>query len=233
MIVLAGGSGSRLDPGVNKVYRTVAGRAVLTYSLDTLQRSSVVDRVILVVRPVDRTEAAEAVARAEITKLTATVPGGPTRQESERSGLEALSLDIEAGEIELVGIHDGARPFVTLDLIESLYAAARQHGGAIPVLPLEESLYQRAAGFAEPVALGALVRVQTPQAFAAAPLLAAYRSAALAGFSGYDTAETMERFSNITTAVVAGDPRNIKLTVPEDFSAAEEMAHHWSAGRWK
>jgi 2-C-methyl-D-erythritol 4-phosphate cytidylyltransferase len=80
---------------------------------------------------------------------------------------------------------------------------------------------------------GTLVRVQTPQAFAAAPLLAAYRSAARVGFAGFDTAETMEKFSDVTVGVVEGDARNIKLTMMDDLAVAEDLARLWEGGRWK
>jgi 2-C-methyl-D-erythritol 4-phosphate cytidylyltransferase len=132
-----------------------------------------------------------------------------------------------------VAIHDGARPFASLHLIESLLTEARRVGGAIPAVAVEETLYRTDDCYAMPVSSGALVRVQTPQAFAAAPLLAAYRSAARVGFSGFDTAETMEKFSNVTVGVVEGDVHNIKLTVFDDIAVAEDLARRWERGRWR
>lgn len=233
MIVLAGGSGSRMDPSMNKVYRTVGNRSVLAYSLDTFERASLVDRVVLVVRPGDRPRAAASMAEVSMVKRCSMVDGGASRQESEIAGLEALASEIESGQIELVAIHDGARPFATLDLIDSLFVEAGRRGGAIPAVPVEETLYRAIDGYAIPLPTGALARVQTPQVFAAGPLLAAYRAAARVGFNGFDTAETMERFSTVTVGVVAGDVRNIKLTISGDFALAEELAHRWKAGRWE
>ena len=106
-------------------------------------------------------------------------------------------------------------------------------GGAIPAVAVEENLYATNDGYAVPVPSGSLARVQTPQAFAAVPLLAAYRAAARVGFSGFDTAETMEKFSNVTVGVVEGDLHNIKLTVSDDFAVAEDLARRWEGGRWK
>lgn len=232
-IVLAGGSGSRVDPAVNKVYLNLADRIILGYSLETMQLCSLVDHIVLVVRPVDRPRAEEVVAQTGITKLYSIVNGGAARQESELAGLEAIAPEIESGAIDLVAIHDGARPFATMSLVEAVVSSARSHGGALPALPVEESLYRISDGTAEPLAATTLVRVQTPQAFAAGPLLAAYRAAAIAGFSGFDTAETIERFSTVAVKAVAGDPRNIKLTFVEDFFVAEELAGRWQAGRWK
>lgn len=233
MIVLAGGSGSRMDPTVNKVYLTIGDRSILAFSLDTLERVPMVERIVLVTRPDDHARAASALTEAGLTKPCSIVDGGATRQESEMAGLESLAPAIESGEINLVAIHDGARPFASLQLIETLFNEARRLGGAIPAVTMEAPLYGISDGYALPVSSGSLVRVQTPQTFAAAPLLAAYRSAARAGFSGFDTAETMEKFSNVTVGVVEGDVRNIKLTVLDDFAVAEDLARRWEGGRWK
>lgn len=233
VIVLAGGSGSRMDPTLNKVYLTIGRRSVLAFSLDTLERASTVERVVLITRPEDHARAVSALTEAGLTKPCSIVDGGATRQESEMAGLESLARVIDSGEITLVAIHDGARPFASLHLIESLLTEARRVGGAIPAVAVEETLYRTDDCYAMPVSSGALVRVQTPQAFAAAPLLAAYRSAARVGFSGFDTAETMEKFSNVTVGVVEGDVHNIKLTVFDDIAVAEDLARRWERGRWR
>jgi 2-C-methyl-D-erythritol 4-phosphate cytidylyltransferase len=192
-----------------------------------------VERIVLVTRPDDSSLAASAVTDAGLTKPCSIVGGGATRQESEMAGLERLAPAIEADEIDLVAIHDGARPFASLDLIESVFNEASRLGGAIPAVTVEETLYGTSDGYAKPLESGTLVRVQTPQAFAAAPLLAAYRSAARVGFSGFDTAETMEKFSDVTVGVVEGDARNIKLTMMDDLGVAEDLARLWDGGRWK
>ena len=233
MIVLAAGTGSRMDGTLNKVYLTIGGRSILAFSLDTLERAPTVERVVLVTRPDDRARAASALTEAGLTKPCSVVDGGSTRQDSELAGLESLAPAIDAGEIQLVAIHDGARPFASLHLIESLLTEARRVGGAVPAVPVEEPLYRTNDSYAVALSSGALVRVQTPQAFAAAPLLAAYRSAARVGFSGLDTAETMEKFSKVTVGVVEGEVHNIKVTVPGDFAVASELAGRWERGRWK
>jgi 2-C-methyl-D-erythritol 4-phosphate cytidylyltransferase len=230
-IVLAGGRGSRVQHDVNKVYLPIGERDMLEYSLETMSRSPSVDRVVLVVRDEDRSRAENLVAEIVPAKLTNVVIGGATRHESEQAGLEALAGDIEAGAIGMVAIHDGARPFMTLDLLESTISVARHRGGAIPGLRVHETLY-RIGDSPEALPQDALRRVQTPQVFWARPLLDAYRRAAAAGVEGVDTAETVERFSDLEVAVVAGDRRNIKLTFVEDFFLAEEYALVWDKGEW-
>ena len=232
VIVVAGGSGTRVGQEVNKVYLPIRRRATLTYSLETLERATVVDEIVLVVRDEDRPAAAAAAAAVPISKPLHTVTGGSSRQLSELAGLEAIASSIESGEIDLVAIHDGARPFATTTLLESVLASARAKGGAIPGLVIDGPVYRREGGRIEPLPAGGLRRVQTPQAFRAQPLLEAYRRASAAGFEGIDTAETIERFADLTTVVVAGDPRNIKLTFVEDFFVAEDLALRWEPGCW-
>jgi 2-C-methyl-D-erythritol 4-phosphate cytidylyltransferase len=232
VIVVAGGAGSRIGREVNKVYLPIRRRATLTYSLETLEQAPAVAEIVLVVRDEDRASAREAAAAVPITKPLHTVTGGSSRQLSELAGLEAIAPAIESGGIELVAIHDGARPFLTIALLESVLDRARTEGGAIPGLMIDGPVYRREGDRIALLPDGALRRVQTPQAFRAKPLLDAYRRAAEAGFEGADTAETVERFGEVTTVVVTGEPGNLKLTFVEDFFVAEDLALRWERGRW-
>jgi 2-C-methyl-D-erythritol 4-phosphate cytidylyltransferase len=232
-IILAGGSGSRMQKEINKVYLPISNRDMLEFSIETMDRSPFVERIVLVVRDEDRPNVELLIAETMPSKLTDVVTGGATRHESEEAGLEQLAAAIDDGSIDLVAIHDGARPFMTLDLLESVIAAARESGGAIPGLEVEEPLFRHLDDGVEILEQTTLRRVQTPQAFVARPLLVAYRRAREAGFQGVDTAETIERFSDLAITVVPGDPHNIKVTFVEDFFAAEGYATEWDKGRWR
>ena len=232
-IILAGGSGSRMQKEINKVYLPISNRDMLEFSIETMDRSPFVERIVLVVRDEDRPNAELLIAETMPSKLTDVVTGGSTRHESEEAGLEQLAGAIDDGSIDLVAIHDGARPFMTLELLESVITAARETGGAIPGLEVEEPLFRHDGGEVELLEQTSLRRVQTPQAFHARPLLLAYRRAKEAGFQGVDTAETIERFSDLSITVVPGDPHNIKVTFVEDFFAAEGYALQFDKGRWK
>jgi 2-C-methyl-D-erythritol 4-phosphate cytidylyltransferase len=232
-VVLAGGRGSRVQSEVNKVFLPIQDHEVLEYSLETFDRSAAVTQIVVVARKEDgpRLEAIlEALAPSKSVRM---IYGGATRHQSEVSGLEFLAPAIEAGLIDLVAVHDGARPFMTLDLLESCIAAAEVKGGAIPGLAPESPLYRMSAGMAIPLGADSVIRAQTPQVFAARPLLSAYRAAARAGVEGVDTAETVERFGGVGVALVPGDERNIKVTFVEDLFRAEELALSWDHGRWK
>jgi 2-C-methyl-D-erythritol 4-phosphate cytidylyltransferase len=233
VVVLAGGSGTRLQRAENKVFLPLGGQALLAWSLTAFEASPLVERIVLVVRQGDEDRAADVTGPLRLTKLTGTVVGGSTRHESERAGLEQLAPDIEAGVVDLVAIHDAARPFVREALLERIFEVARRVGGAVPALELtgEFLLHLGTDGAGTPLPTTELRRVQTPQAFQARALLDAHRRAWRAGFQGADTAESVERYSEVEVEVVAGDADNVKVTYLEDLTQAEELARAWDAER--
>jgi 2-C-methyl-D-erythritol 4-phosphate cytidylyltransferase len=236
-IVLAGGLGARVRSGINKVFLPVRDRAVLDYSVRTFQRVSDVSRIVIVVRPEDR-HRLDHLTGPDLSGPGAgpplsTVAGGVTRHQSEVSAIEFLATAIEADAIDLVAIHDGARPFMTFELLDACIEAAARFGGAVPGMPPEAPLYRMEKGAAVPLGGDALIRVQTPQVFKARPLLDAYRASVEAGFEGVDTAETMEKFSTVEVAIVPTDERNMKVTFVEDLLRAEELATNWDDGKWR
>lgn len=231
-IVLAGGSGSRMQADINKVYLPIRERDLLEYSVETVERSPTISDVVVVVREEDRTKAEHLIDRVLPAKRTTVAIGGTSRHLSELSGLRALADRIDAGAIDVVAIHDGARPFMTFDLLEEVVGVARRHGGAVPGLEITEPLYRAEGGGVAMLPGERLRRVQTPQAFRAPELLAAYEASVADGFEGVDTAEAVERYTDLDVHVIEGDPRNIKVTFVEDFFAAEEYALEWSKGSW-
>ena len=232
-VVLAGGRGSRLRGEVNKVYLPIGGRDMLESSLQTFDRAPTVDRIVVVARPDDLGYLEGIVASGTLSTPVTVATGGATRHQSERSGIEVLAPAIEAGEVELVAVHDGARPFVTVDLLDRVAEAARRHGGAVPALPVEGELYRREGVRALHLGDAVLRRAQTPQVFRSRPLLEGYRRAAAEDFEGVDTAETAQRFTDLDVALVVGDRRNLKVTFVEDLLVAEDLARTWSPEGWR
>ncbi len=226
MLLLAGGSGTRMGATGNKVYLTVGGRPLLAYALAACEAADVVDDVVVVVRAGDETFAAPLVAAS--SKVRAVVPGGSTRTRSEQAGLAALG---SRAPDEVIAIHDGARPFLTVHLLERLVEAARCDGAAVPALPVPP-LLEDDEGRLVALDRGPLVHVQTPQAFLAGPLLAAYDLASGGGDDGADTAETVALAGGPAARIVPGDPRNLKVTTPADLPVAEEYAARWRDGAW-
>jgi 2-C-methyl-D-erythritol 4-phosphate cytidylyltransferase len=220
-VVLASGAGTRVGAATNKVYLPVAGRSVVSWSLNAFARTPGIATLVLVTRPVDA-EFVEDVLRHEVDAEVEVVHGGRTRQESELAALRHLRERIETGAIDTVLLHDGARPLVSTTLIAEVLRVAREHGGALPGLRADD-IVALADGTGDAVTTpgtDTLVRAQTPQGFRAAPLLAAYERAEAEGFVGTDTASCMERFSELPVRWVPGEERNIKVTYPHDLVIA-------------
>lgn len=213
-VVLAGGSGTRLGAEGNKVYLPLAGRPLLSWSLVAFARAPSIGRLVLVTRPADRAEAEEAAGGLDVE----IVDGGATRHGSEWAALTLLAPAIRAGDVDVIAIHDGARPVVAEELIEDTVAAAREHGAVVPGVPLTDVTDTEL----RPVA-GTLVRVQTPQAFRAGLLLDAYERAEVDGFAGTDTAACVERYAGVPVHRTPGDPRNVKVTYRADLALAEAL----------
>lgn len=222
-VVLAGGSGSRMEADGNKAYIPLAGRRLVAWSLNTLSALPEVGRTLLVTRAADRALAEETVDR-ETRGDVQVIEGGPSRHGSEWAALCHLRTAIESGEIDLVLIHDAARPLVTLTLSRAVLLAAAEHGGAVPGLPVDDLATVGPDGRLDTgVRSGQLVRAQTPQAFHAAPLLKAYAAAMVDGFEGTDTSASIERYTELAVHWVTGDPRNVKVTYPQDLFLAERL----------
>jgi 2-C-methyl-D-erythritol 4-phosphate cytidylyltransferase len=222
-VVLAGGSGPRIGAAGNKAYLPVAGRPLVSWALRAFAAVPEVRRLVLVIRAADRA-AAERTVAAEVGVPVEVILGGVARHDSEHQALAHLAPAIRAGELDVVAIHDGARPVIDPVLIGNVLAAADRHGGAIPGLALPDLAVAGPGGEPAPVPAGRrLVRVQTPQAFRAGPLLAAYQAAARDGFAGTDTAACVECYTGVPVHCLPGDPRNIKVTYPADLLVAERL----------
>jgi 2-C-methyl-D-erythritol 4-phosphate cytidylyltransferase len=220
-IVLAAGSGTRVGNSRNKVYLPLAGRRIVTWSLEVFQKIPGIGRLVLVVRDDDRELAAEVLDRELPGVPVDLVTGGDTRHESEYRALLHLAEDIRRGEIDVVLVHDAARPLAPLRIVEEVLATAIREGSAIPALPCEDVVGVDSHGRMSHAGRSGMVRVQTPQAFRSGPLLAAYQAAASDGFTGTDTASCVERYEGLAVQVVSGDPRNIKVTYADDLFTAE------------
>jgi 2-C-methyl-D-erythritol 4-phosphate cytidylyltransferase len=212
-VVLAGGSGVRMGAGVNKVYLPLAGRPVVSWSLEAFSQVPDVGVLVLVARPADDVDGVLGDLPVEV------VHGGATRQESELAALRHLASRVADGVVDVILLHDAARPLVSPALIADVLRAARAHGGAVPGLPAEDVVAVAGDVVCGPPLDGA-IRVQTPQGFLAAPLIEAYEQAARDDFTGTDTASCMERYSGLPVQWVPGDEHNIKVTYPHDLAIA-------------
>ncbi len=218
VVILAGGSGSRVGAETNKVLLPLGGSTVLGRSVTTVLAVPDVTRLVIGVRAGDEDAVREAIAPLLGDREVRLVPGGATRHASEWAALQALADDIDSGTVDVIAVHDGARPLASPDLFEATIAAAREHGGALPVVELPGLLGRDLRPVADHLA-----GVQTPQAFRAGPLLAAHRRAAADGFESTDTAACFERYADLPVFAVHGGATNLKVTFPEDLVTAERL----------
>ena len=209
VIVAAGGS-TRMG-GADKMSELLLGRPLLQWSVEAMAAAQSVARVVLVTRP-DRV--AELAALPWLRDATV-VAGGERRSDSVRAGVNAATADF-------VLVHDGARPLATPALADSVAAAAAQHGAAVPVVPVVDSLKRDAGGtLGSPVVRDGLVRAQTPQGARRELLLDAMTAAGDEAFS--DEAALLES-RGVAIATVPGEATNIKVTLPEDLQMVRALA---------
>jgi 2-C-methyl-D-erythritol 4-phosphate cytidylyltransferase len=210
----------------NKVFLEIDGVPMLDWSLRAFDQAPSVDRVTLVAARSDLDVSRKACAR--FSKPSPVIEGGATRHESEFLGLVSLAADIEAGEIDLVLVHDAVRPFASAELVERLVANARRAGAVIPGVPVASGLVTAADGQVTGYP-SSLYAVQTPQAFEARLVLDAHRRAQRERFEGTDTASVVER-AGVAVEVIDGSFDNIKVTTPDDLVRARAIAEHLALG---
>jgi len=222
-VVLAAGIGARVGADGNKAYLPLAGRSMVSWSLDALTRVPDVARAVMVFRRGER-ELAQHTVESELPDATVEfVEGGDSRHASEFNVLRYLAADIDAGSIDVVVVHDAARPMAGPDMFVTAIAMARDFGGAIPALPLTGVVRSTPAGLESASSAAGLVRVQTPQAFRALPLLQAYRAAERERFEGTDTSSCVEKYTDLDVRTFGGQARNLKVTYAHDIAVAERL----------
>jgi len=213
-LVVAAGTGSRVGGDLPKQYRRLAGRTILSHALERLRHPGI-DEILVVIAPGQEQLYRESV---DITPLPAFAIGGATRQQSVRNGLETIAA---SGGAAHVLIHDAARPFMPPAVVDRLLQALDHAPGAVPVLPVIDTLARSDGRLGAPVPREDVVRIQTPQAFRFEAILAAHR-----GWPGEqqatDDAQVL-RALGMDVATVMGDRSLEKLTFEEDFTRAERL----------
>lgn len=221
VVVLAAGAGTRVGAGANKVLLPLGDAVVLVHSLRAALAVPGVVRLVVVARPGEEDDVARVLAPELGEREVVLVSGGATRPDSERAALAVLREDVAGGVVDVVAIHDGARPLAPASLFATVIDAAREHGGAVPGVPVT-GLVTRDDRSVVP---GPTVGVQTPQAFRAGPLLDCFDRALADGVAATDTAGVLERYADASVRVVAvtGSPRNLKITFADDLDVARRL----------
>lgn len=209
-IIVAAGKGIRAGGSIPKQFAPLCGKPMLVHSVTALTSNPMITQTIIVIG-----EGQQDHARDIQLENVSFVEGGAERRDSVRAGLEAL----EGKGVTRVLIHDAARPFIPAAVIDALLAALDHAPGAVPALPVADTLAKGADTLGDNVPRAGLNRIQTPQAFHYDAILAAHR-AWPDGEEATDDAQMLRRAGH-DVALVPGDAMLEKITHPADFAAAE------------
>jgi 2-C-methyl-D-erythritol 4-phosphate cytidylyltransferase len=219
-IVVAAGKGERFG-APDKVFLPLGGRPLLAHALTTTEQARSIRDVVLVIGEHTRPTALDLISEWGWTKIRSVVSGGSRRQNSVAAGLEALAPDIE-----IVAIHDGARPLATAALFDSCISEAISSGAAIAAAPVADTLKRVTAGrITETVSREHLWAAQTPQAFRVDLLRQAFQFAAQEQLDVTDEASLLEAMG-VPVAIVPSTSANLKITHQDDLWLAEALYAH-------
>ena len=218
-IIAAAGAGTRMASDRPKQFLLLAGTPVIFHTLKVFEQCDSINEVIVVLPAEESAGFLSMVGKMGLRKIARVVPGGVTRADSVKRGLMA----IRSATAEIVAVHDGVRPFVTVEEINDTIAAAKDTGAAILVAPVTDTIKQvRDQSVVKTLDRVGLRRALTPQCFRYELLKEAYQRADINDPSLTDESALVEQLGH-SVSVVEGSARNIKITSAEDLQIAEAL----------
>ena len=212
-VIVAAGTASRMG-GIDKVMAPLDGEPMIARTVRAFQESDVISEIVIVTRE-DLIMPISELTR-DMDKVKAVVTGGKSRQESVELGMNALSK-----EVKLAAVQDGARPLITWQVIDRVVRAANTFGGAVPGIPVKDTIKVENGGLVKETPDRKTLRaIQTPQVFDFDLLRGALKKAKEDGAEVTDDCSAVERLG-MKVKIVEGDERNIKVTTPMDLKIAE------------
>lgn len=218
-IIAAAGAGTRMASNQPKQFLLLAGTPVIIHTLRVFEQCESIHEVIVVLPAAESAGFLSLAGKHGLRKVSRVVPGGATRADSVKRGL----LAIRAATAEIVAVHDGVRPFVTAEEIDTVVTAAQADGAAILVAPVTDTIKQVGdQRVVRSLDRGELRRALTPQCFRYDVLRQAYQTADVTDPSVTDESVLVEKLG-VPISVIDGNPRNIKITTVVDLAIAEAM----------
>lgn len=215
-VIVAAGSASRMG-GIDKIMAPIDGEPMIKRTVRAFQNSDVIRQIVIVTRQDLIIPVMDLCS--EFDKVQAVVAGGDDRPESVRAGLQALD-----SAMKLVAVHDGARPFVSWQVIDRTVRAAHSYAAAAPGIPVKDTVKVVHSGVVRSTPeRKTLQAIQTPQVFDVDLLKGALKKAALEKAAITDDCSAVERLG-MSVKIVEGDERNIKVTTPMDLQLAQILA---------
>jgi 2-C-methyl-D-erythritol 4-phosphate cytidylyltransferase len=216
-VIVSAGKGHRFMEGRKKQFYSLAEKPILAHTLDKFETSPLIRSILLVVAQEDMDYCLkEIIEKYRYKKISQIIPGGKRRQESVKNGIDALAKDVE-----IVVIHDGVRPFVTIEMVEESIRSAIRFGAIVFAMPVKETIKiaQPDGTVLKTLDRESLWQVQTPQTFQVNLIKEAHHKAKEDGFIGTDDASLVERLG-VKVHILPGSYTNIKITTPEDLILA-------------
>ncbi len=213
VVVVAGGTGTRMNSSLAKQFMLVAGKPIMAHTLEVFRDFDREAQIVVVLHH-SLFDTWKAICQEyQIDVPHQLVEGGAERFHSVKNGLDALDSDVS-----IVGVHDAVRPLVSRETIERCFSKAAEHGAAIPVTPVTDTIRQLEGSGSKTLLRSQLRAVQTPQCFALDLLKKAYETPFEPGFT--DDASVVEHMGH-EVILAQGNRTNIKITTPEDLYIAE------------
>ena len=214
VIIAAGGKGTRMGADINKVYLKLSGKEILVHTIEAFQQNKNVDEVIVVTGECDIEKCKTLAQKHNLTKVSAIVCGGDTRQKSVYNGIIASKCDI-------VAIHDGARALISQEEINAVIADCKKYGAAALGVKVKDTLKASDDGFiSKTVDRSNMYAIHTPQVFAREDIIKAHQAAQ--NLHATDDCGLAENIG-IRIKITEGSYNNIKITTPEDMIMAEAI----------
>jgi len=227
-IIAAAGQGTRMGGTRPKQFVELAGVPVIIHTLKRFEQCAAIQEVIVVLPAQDASKFLTLAGKYGLRKLARVVPGGATRAESVWRGLQS----VRAATAEIVAVHDGVRPFVTVEEIEQTVRAAHASGAAILTAPVIDTIKEvNNSQVVRTLERTRLQRALTPQCFRYELLRRAYEQSPELVASATDDSSLVESLG-VTVTTVEGDARNIKITRPEDIALGEIILKSLESGVW-
>lgn len=213
-IIVAGGSGKRMGMNIKKQFIELDGKATLAHTIEVFNKCKIIDEIIVVVGKADKEKVrTEIVSRYDYSKVTQIVEGGKERQDSVYNGLMSVS-----DEVQYVMIHDGARPFISEEILEKAFIMTKERHATVVAVPVKDTIkvVNEALEVEGTPNRSTLWSIQTPQSFKKELLMEAYVYAKEEGLTVTDDSMLVEAYGK-KVYIVEGDYNNIKITTPEDL----------------
>jgi 2-C-methyl-D-erythritol 4-phosphate cytidylyltransferase len=218
-IIAGGGSGKRMQSRDNKLFIEIGAMPILAMTVAVFESADLIDEIVITVPADEIGRANDLVKKHAFRKVSRVIAGGPTRQASVFNGLQAMSADTD-----IVAIHDGARPFITREIIAMAVKEAKACGAVIVGVPAKDTIktVDEKGLVTKTLDREFLWHAQTPQVFDAALIKEAHERAGKIGLESTDDSGLVERLGG-SVRIVQGSYENIKITTPEDIRTAEAI----------